>query len=219
MKTLKPKIPLQTTENTPSQDLAEKKAGIRTACVIGVSSLIYSVVRYVAFSPKYAENIPSFISNKAIGMAAAFFLVAAYISKCRGRHVKAAMLFKAAMIAVLIHVPASLALIRPGYFPDFFVANGATMKFWAEMVVLCGGISLALLWKSSQERLWGNPQLKMALMLLAAVFLHVGSMGICRGLNITAKHAYLPPMWLLSLLGVLMGVIYLVAYLKKHRAP
>lgn len=184
--------------------------------MIGASSLIYAVVRYVVFSPKYAENIPSFISNKAIGMAAAFFLVIAYHSKCHGRHLKASVLFKAAIIAVVIHVPASLSLIRPGYFPDFFMADGSTMKFWAEMVVLCGGISLALLWKTSQERVWGNPQMKMGFMLLGAIFLHVGSMGICRGLNITAKHAYLPPMWLLSLIGIVIGIAILASYLRKR---
>jgi hypothetical protein len=206
---------MNTTEINPLQAAAEKKAGFKSVCVIGAASLIYAVVRYVLFSPKYAENIPSFISNKAIGMAAAFYLVAAYHSKCRGFHLKATVIFKAAMIAVVIHVPTSLSLVRPGYFPDFFVDDGSTMKFWAEMVVLCGGISLALLWITSQQRLWGSPQAKLGIQLLCSVFLHVGSMGICRGLNITAKHAYLPPMWLLSLLGIALGIVILSSFIKK----
>jgi hypothetical protein len=30
-------------------------------------------------------------------------------------------------------------------------------------------------------------------------------MGWCRGLNMTASHAYLPPMWLLSAIGIALG--------------
>jgi hypothetical protein len=35
-------------------------------------------------------------------------------------------------------------------------------------------------------------------------------MGYCRGLNINASHAYLPPMWLLSVVAVVLGLWWLV---------
>lgn len=40
--------------------------------------------------------------------------------------------------------------------------------------------------------------------------------GIARGLNINASHAYLPPMWLLSLVGIALGAPFL---LKSRPRP
>jgi hypothetical protein len=45
---------------------------------------------------------------------------------------------------------------------------------------------------------------------ITVLFSHTLCMGIARGLNITAKHAYLPPMWLLSLIGIALGAAFLL---------
>lgn len=178
---------------------------VRTIWTIGVFSVIYAVVRYVVFVPKYVDHIPSFILNKAVGMAASFFLVWAFWSKFRGKLENADAYFRATFIAVVIHIPLSLVLLKPGYFPEFFLDDGM-LKFWGEMVILCGGLSLALLWQNNRARLPLLSKQKLAIALLSALFCHVGSMGICRGVNISAKHAYLPPMWLLSLIGIGVGL-------------
>ena len=179
---------------------------MRTIWKIGIFSVIYAVVRYVAFTPKYADHIPGFIFNKAVGMAASLFLVCAFWSKCRGWIENANTYFRATFVAVVIHIPLSLVLLNPGYFPEFFVNDGSTLKFWGEMVILCGALGLALLWQNNRARLSLPSQQKLEIALLAVLFCHVGSMGICRGVNISAKHAYLPPMWLLSLVGISVGL-------------
>jgi hypothetical protein len=35
-------------------------------------------------------------------------------------------------------------------------------------------------------------------------------MGYCRGLNINASHAYLPPMWLISAVMIFVGIVVLL---------
>ncbi len=42
-------------------------------------SLVYSFIRYVTFAPKNAENIPTFVVNKGVAMAAALCFVAAFV--------------------------------------------------------------------------------------------------------------------------------------------
>lgn len=177
--------------------------------VISASSIVYALVRYVLLMPKYLDHIPSFILNKAVGMAASFFLVYACWCKCRNEVEKVGIYFRATMFSVVMHVPLSLNLLRPGYFPEFFAKDGTMLKFWGEAVVLCGAISLALLWQSSREKLSILGQQKLGLGLLAALFCHVGSMGICRGIVIDVKHAFLPPMWLLSLIAIAIGFFVL----------
>jgi len=206
--------------NTKEEYIIESKektfsatAGIWT---IGLSSLIYALVRYVTFSPKYAEHIPSFIVNKAVGMAAAFLLVGALLYKCRGDIEKSGAYFRAASFAVFVHIPLSLGLLRPGYFPDFFSKEGSTLNFWAEMVMLCGALGVALFWQNSRDRS-SHDASKLGIALLAVIFCHVGAMGICRGLNINAKHAYLPPMWMLSLIGIGVGIVGLIRYYMRHQ--
>jgi hypothetical protein len=173
--------------------------------VISVFSVIYALVRYVLFMPTYINHVPSFILNKAVGMAASFFLVYALCCRCCGQTDKAGVYFRATFFAVVVHVPLSLTLLRPGYFPEFFTKDGSTLKPWGEMVVLFGAVGLATLWQNSRDRLTAITQKRLGLTLLIVIFTHVGSMGICRGLNITAKHAYLPPMWLLSLVVIAVG--------------
>jgi hypothetical protein len=52
-----------------------------------------------------------------------------------------------------------------------------------------------------------------------ALFSHTLFMGISRGLNINASHAYLPPMWLLSLVGIALGTVYLLLDRQPRPAP
>lgn len=180
--------------------------------------MVYAVFRYVGFDTKYVENIPCFILNKAVGMAASFFLVCAFWNRCRSHLEDAGAYFRAAFTAVIVHIPLSLLLLRPGYFPEFFVKDGSKLKSWGEMMVLCGAVGLALLWQNSRDRFQPSGRQKLAVTLLAVIFCHVGAMGICRGVNINAKHAYLPPMWMLSLVVIGGGILALLWFARRGSA-
>jgi hypothetical protein len=51
---------------------------------------------------------------------------------------------------------------------------------------------------------------RLSLITMLTLGTHVGFMGLCRGLNINKSHAYLPPMWLLCLIGIVLGLSWLL---------
>lgn len=171
-----------------------------------IISFIYAVVRYVAFTPVNAEHIPVLIINKVVSTAAAFALVYALWSQHKGRTETAARYFKFVLVMVVMHVPMSLTLLRPGYFNEFFHADGEQLHLLGELVVFFGAAALALVWLLSQGDLIAKMRQRLGLLLLVILTCHVAAMGACRGFNINAKHAYLPPMWLLCGLVLLVGL-------------
>lgn len=180
---------------------------MRNISLIVFLSIIYSVVRYVAFTPEKWEQIPVFIANKGVSMAGAITLVLAILSRYRGNFEQASLYFRFTIFAILIHVPMSLVVLSPGYFPEFFTANGTKLKFFGELVFMFGALALGLMWLLAQGKLADRTRTIVGVTLIVILLGHVGSMGLCRGLNINAKHAYLPPMWLLSLVALLIGMV------------
>lgn len=197
-------------------------------------ALIYALVRYVAFDPKNAAHIPVFIINKGVAMAALLCFVAAFIQQLRqlsGTRIitDPGLWFRAGIFGAIWHIPMALAILKPAYFKEFFeaapdggIASGRMTTF-GELIFFFGGLTTACFfllmrqtWTASQ-RWW----LSLAAMLVSLG--HVLAMGWCRAmksgsfsLNIDRAHAYLPPMWLLSAIGVLIGIMALV--LSKPRS-
>jgi cytochrome bd-type quinol oxidase subunit 2 len=117
----------------------------------------------------------------------------------------------------------ALAILQPAYFNEFFepaidgAASSGRMTLAGELVFCFGGLYLLT------RQTW-TPLQRWWLSLAASVCLltHVLAMGYCRflvgGFNINAKHAYLPPMWLLSAIGILVGLIVLLASRSRSDA-
>lgn len=193
------------------------------------SSLVYAVVRYVAFTPKNLPNIPLFVVNKAVAMAAALCFVAAFVQLLRGQRgtptsVDSGAWFRAGVFGVVWHIPMALALIRPGYFNEFFApgADGAAasgrMSFAGELVLCFGGLAVGTIYLLSRPQCPPMTRWRLSLSAMAMLLVHVLAMGYCRGLNINAGHGYLPPMWLLSAIGAAVGFIVLLMSRPKASA-
>lgn len=103
------------------------------------ASVMYSVVRYAVFAPQNFQNLPVFIVNKGVAMAVALCFAVAFWQQLRerdsggGQHAPAAW-FRAGIWGICAHIPLSLALLRPGYFPEFFSAE--RFSFIGEAVFL-----------------------------------------------------------------------------------
>lgn len=181
-------------------------------------SLVYAVIRYVAFAPKNAENIPVFIVNKAVAMAAviclAWALVVQYGRRREPASPDAASWFRAGVFGAVWHVPMSLVVLRPVYFKEFFApavgsvsgAASGRLSFAGELVFLFGGLAAALLYLVTRQAWTPTQRWALSAAAMGALVAHVVAMGACRGLNINASHAYLPPMWLLSVVAVVVGL-------------
>jgi hypothetical protein len=52
---------------------------------------------------------------------------------------------------------------------------------------------------------------------MGVLFAHVVAMGYCRGLNINKSHAYLPPMWFLSAVGIALALWWLLRTPRREQ--
>jgi hypothetical protein len=197
-----------------------------------VGSIIYALIRYVAFAPSNLHHIPAFITNKGVAMAAAFCFAMGIVQQLRtARGAQAAIgapaapdaaaWFRAGVFGVIWHVPMSLAILRPSYFKEFFepmpasadaavLAAGPRMSLEGELVFLCGGLAAGLIFLLLRPTWTPLTRWRLSLGAMLVLLAHTLAMGYCRGLNINASHAYLPPMWLLGSLGILGGIVVLL---------
>jgi hypothetical protein len=166
--------------------------------------LLYSVVRYVAFAPQNLDNLPVFISNKGVSMFAALCFMQAFWM--RGGPTAGAW-FRAGQWAAVCHVPMSLAILRPGYFPEFFQSE--RLSFHGECVILGGALTLAGLYWHARPALPQRQRWWLGIGFLLTLLFHTLAMGFARGLNMKASHGYLPPMWLLCVIGIVCALGYL----------
>jgi hypothetical protein len=173
----------------------------------------YSALRYVVFAPENLENLPVFVLNKGVSMAAAFCFALAFWTQWRWQRGSAsgnepAAWFRAGIFGALAHVPMSLAILRPGYFKEFFA--GDRLSFTGEAVFLFGAFAAGGFYLLSRTTWTATQRWWLSLATIAALFSHALCVGIVRGLNINRSHAYLPPMWLLSLIGIALGAGFLL---------
>jgi hypothetical protein len=193
---------------------------MKTIVLLYVASVIYSSIRYVVFAPKNLENLPVFVVNKGISMAAALCFAMGFLQAFRqGRGtlvgIEPGSWFRAGVFGAIWHVPMSLAILKPAYFKEFFhpvtEANlHPRMTFSGEMVFMFGGLALALVYLLLKPQWSPIARWWLSLGAMVVLLFHVVAMGYCRGLNINASHAYLPPMWLLSAIGIAVGIVWIL---------
>jgi hypothetical protein len=194
---------------------------LKAILALYAASILYSVIRYIAFAPRNAENLPIFVVNKGWSMAASLCFALGFFQqmrKNRGAAVRVEPLlwFRAGVFGVIAHIPMSLAILRPGYFKEFFIEGGARMSFNAEMVFLFGAVTAAGVYLLTRTQWTEMARWRLSLLTMLTLATHVTFMGVCRGLNINKSHAYLPPMWLLSLIGIALGLWWLVRSRPGH---
>ena len=147
-------------------------------------------------------------------MAAALCFVAAFAQQwrqTRGKLVKTepGVWFRAGAYGVVAHIPMSLAILRPAYFKEFF--DGDRLSFGGEAVFLFGALTAGTVYLQHRAGWTAVKRWILSIFMIGLLFAHVLAMGICRGLHINRDHAYLPPMWLLSLVGILAGTFFVLA--------
>jgi hypothetical protein len=192
-----------------------------------VLSCVYAVVRYVAFTPKYADHIPAFIMNKGISMAAVMCLSLGFVAQWRRTRgvlagpvsgVEPGLWFRAGVFGAIWHIPLALAILRPAYFKEFFVdagiggadGLGPRLSTAGELIFFFGGLAAGLIFLLLRPQMGERARWWASVGAMGAALAHVVSMGVCRGVNIKAQYGYLPPMWLISAVGIALGLVVLM---------
>jgi hypothetical protein len=198
----------------PSQEMVRIPWPVMKAVVLlYLAAIAYSVVRYAVFMPANLEHLPVYIVNKGVSMAAALCFAAGFLQQLRMKRGEAggnesSLWFRAGVYGAIVHVPMSLAILRPEYFGEFF--GDGRMSFAGEMVFLFGGLTAANLFLLLRPQWSPEGRWRVSLAAMLTLLAHVSAMGYCRGLNINSSHAYLPPMWLLSAIGIVAAIWWLV---------
>jgi hypothetical protein len=192
---------------------------LRIASVYAVS-LVYAVVRYIVFVPDNLKNLPAFILNKGISSAAAVCFVMAFWQQWRRGRGKfsgnePANWFRAGVFGVVAHVPLASTLIRPEYFKEFY--DGARLSMVGETIFLCGALTAGCVYLLTRGTFSPVQRWWMSLVTMSVLLNHTLFMGIARGIHIDRKHAYLPPMWMLSVMAIALGIAYLL--MSRPAAP
>jgi hypothetical protein len=178
-------------------------------------SIAYSAVRYIVFAPENLPHLPVFVVNKGVSTAAAFCFALAFWQhwrRLRGATggTEPATWFRAGTFGAIWHIPMSLAILSPGYFKEFFLTDGSRMSLNGEVVLMFGALTAGGVYLLARQQWTPIQRWWLSLATISVLFSHTLCMGIARGLNIKASHAYLPPMWLLSLIGIGLGFGFLL---------
>ncbi len=198
--------------STPKNEISHNRSGL-PYFLLYLACIIYAVVRYVAFSPQNFQHLPVFVLNKAFSMGAALCFAIAFWYQWRGTAIlnngtDPSGWFRSGVFGSVAHVPMSLAILNPSYFKAFFIND--RMTFIGEAVFLFGALTLAGIYFltrpswSLRHRWW------ISLGTISMLFCHTLCMGIARGFNMNRSYAYLPPMWLISLIGTTLGAVFLL---------
>jgi hypothetical protein len=114
----------------------------------------------------------------------------------------------------------SLAILRPGYFKEFFAADASgRMSFNGEAVFMFGATAAGGVYLLTRSQWTPSQRWWLSVATTGVLFAHTLCMGIARGLNVNASHAYLPPMWLLSLIGTALGAAFLLLSRPRQAGP
>jgi DMSO/TMAO reductase YedYZ heme-binding membrane subunit len=195
-------------------------------------ALFYTVLRYIVFAQVPVDQWPLFLGNKAISLAGLILLALSYtIGKIsiltdsdKGRQlvlVKFCGLFGFTLIAM--HVFASLAILSPAPFPEFYTETGA-MNFIGQLSMFMGVFSL---WCFTMPVITSIPHMfeaiggerwirgqRMGYIGLAIAALHVTIMGFEGWFTLGEWPGYMPP---ITALAALAALIPLVLRMRQKR--
>jgi DMSO/TMAO reductase YedYZ heme-binding membrane subunit len=197
--------------------------------------MTYAIIRYHVLGGVEWSHFPLFIANKAISLAAVFFIATSYLIGKMIRvydddHSKRLILIKFCGLMgfslAVIHAFMALLLFSPSYYPKMFAPDGQ-LNLTGELSMLFGVLSLwclsitaitslPFMYDAVGAERWKRGQ-RMGYFCLALVGGHVLVMGLSGWLKPTGWHGSLPPISLVAFIGILITL--LAKMLSNGNAP
>lgn len=187
--------------------------------------MTYAIVRYHIFGAVEWIHFPLFIANKAISLAAVFFIAMSYligkaVKAYDTDHSKRLILIKFCGLIgfslAAIHAFMALLLFTPEYYPKLF-SSGGRLNLTGELSMMFGVLSLWCLSVTAITSLpfmyeavgadrWKRGQ-RSGYICLALAGGHVLVMGISGWLKPAGWHGYLPPISLVAFIVILFALL------------
>lgn len=191
---------------TPLGSLLKYSAAVPDGKLIAgvlAASLGYAVVRYNVFGGVSADQLPVFVTNKAISVGSLVLLGVSrvVIDKPRRKH-----LGLIGLALALLHVMLSLLVLQPTYLAKLYLADGK-MQWFGELSMLTGAIAtVLLLWLAyatttrplPDQRPGSSLLPSVGRIVLALVAVHNLLLGASVWMNPAGWPGGLPPITLLS---------------------
>lgn len=194
------------------------RTALLTAAVL-LLCLLYAVVRYNILGPVPADQVPLYVTNKAISIASLILIAIAFTARRIGpgsplswvRQDRRALGMTGLSLA-LLHTALSLMLLNPTYFAKFYNELGQFTAL-AGASMLTGGVALVLLLVQGRIKAGGEADhtarrrlrtCAIGVLLLTAA--HVLFMGLPGWLTPGKWYGYLPPITLISLVIALIAL-------------
>ncbi len=155
----------------------------------------YALVRYVGVGSTPWSQVPLWVTNKALGVAA---LALGVISQVAGRQDTRQRAGRVARRMALLHGLVSLALLRPAAYPKCFDAMGSLSPA-GQFSFLAAAAALVLCLGPSRRE--GEPPRGIAFSwVLGLVAVHTAALGLPGWLNPAVWPGHLPPLTLVGFL-------------------
>jgi len=172
--------------------------------VIFAFSTIYAILRYHVFGPVLDKDLFLYTLNKIFIFSAVLIMLYRVISRYSKEK---ELLRKWILVLISLHIILSLLLVRPYYFPDFFL-NEKGFSFKGNLVLIGGAIT-AILFLFKENNFF--PKIYFKYLVLIFITIHLVSMGIDGWLKPWNWHGFMPPITLLSYL------IFIIWFLIKRK--
>ena len=182
--------------------------------------LAYAVVRYNLAAGVEWSQLPLYITNKALAMSSVLALLFAARAMLKGCRESARDLGKMALHCACLHVLLTLVLLPAGYYPKLSqqvltpggeqVLLMASFSALANLALLFGVLCAYLFFVISNGHVVNGLQRQVLLYLQMCVLAyHLLFLGSYSWFTPAFWPAYLPPITLLSFIGVLLAVYFL----------
>lgn len=203
-----------------------REASLAVSVVVGASA--YAVLRYVVFGTVPAEQIPVFVVNKGVAVAALAMMGAALLAGPRAperdarRVARVRRLGRAAAALALLHTVLSLAALTPAGYGKLYEPSGA-LTVWAALAVLAGALGFVLVAvlvvppaAVSEEGAGSRSTWPVARLALALVAAHVLALGWRGWFTPADWPGGMPP---ITLLSFLLAVVFLAVRQLRRVSP
>lgn len=217
---------LVASENRPAlpRSRAVRFTPLRLTAPVLFGAMVYAMLRYIVFGDVSASQLPLYIANKAISLAALVLLCAASLART---HRDRKTLGLTAIALAGVHVLASFAMLTPAYYGKLFVGSGR-LSWPGELSMLAGAAACVplvwLLWATPQgpvpEPTRGRSLIPgLGRIALVGTAVHVAAMGLPGWLDVASWPGALPPITLLSFVIAAAATIAKMALVRRSREP
>ncbi len=167
-----------------------------------LATSLYAITRYHIYGPVLWKDLCLFTVNKILIFSAILLLLILSLNK-KLKDEDRAVIKNIIFISIVLHILFSSLILKPYYLKSFFTPD-KSFSLWGNISLLFGGLAAMVYLLKDQ---WSFPNKNRRLVFLSFTGVHLISMGWHGWLHPDTWHGHLPPITLISFVGVVLIVL------------